>query len=536
MIETLSIMGRRYYWFCYLFATIAFTLSIFNLAGFMTNNPATFFNSDAYYFPMMYRDIFVHGFPVDGWVVATANCFFPEMPLYFFLAFFGNEIMALYIWPVLFSLIWVVLASFLATNLTRIKFGEVFGVFLLISAIFLVLSAHKDQLYLKWLYSLVHPHGSTLMALSGLIILVSIFQKPGTKKILVISLICLVATASDKLFVPLFIFPATLLIFFRWVLIRKRHYLFLFVSLLVCAWLGIQTMEIIKEANLIYFASLKLKLKYFDFSFVPWIHSTITGLWRDLQIPGKLVVSLSAFFGGIYLITNFGLLWKNIRTQKVYLLYFIVFIWISTFCVIFSSALIGMIAYNNPVQHRYLSGVYTLHLLFLAIMLIRMIDVFFRKYLCFIVPILFILITCIFISFGTYYKYQSIYADPLAICLDQNKEKYKLESGLADYWNAKAVTLFSKKNIMVNQVTEGIEIYHWVNNLWWYSGKSRQPQYNFVITEKLDMEAIHNKFGLPDQSLECATRTIFVYDSPNNFLKNFPGRAAIVKRRQLLQQ
>lgn len=117
-----------------------------------------------------------------------------------------------------------------------------------------------------------------------------------------------------------------------------------------------------------------------------------------------------------------------------------------------------------------------------------------------------------------------------ARCIDENKEKYSLNHGVANFWIAQPVTSMSKKEIRVNQVCDLTNLlpYYWQNSKEWflkgvsYSGK---PYYNFIILSKNNPEGveqvIRKKYGKETDSFECSDcssiRKVLVYSYETNF-------------------
>lgn len=83
----------------------------------------------------------------------------------------------------------------------------------------------------------------------------------------------------------------------------------------------------------------------------------------------------------------------------------------------------------------------------------------------------------------------------LTHCLLQHKAKHNLKYGLAEYWTARPIQLFSKNKIRVVQVKPStLNFYHFANNagyFWQGSKHLGEPQYNFII---LGFQPVHDEF------------------------------------------
>ena len=163
--------------------------------------------------------------------------------------------------------------------------------------------------------------------------------------------------------------------------------------------------------------------------------------------------------------------------------------------------------------HRYLIPVLVLPVFGTVFTIVLLSPVRFNYiYKLFIIPILFI-----FIIYGIRtIKATPVelinYRKPLAVCLDAHVDKYGLKYGLSDYWNAKPLTLFSKRALRVNQTGKTLGTAYWINNYYWYFGKDKSPEYNFIITDRLDRKLILKKYGSPAHTLYCAGSEIFIYN------------------------
>lgn len=96
--------------------------------------------------------------------------------------------------------------------------------------------------------------------------------------------------------------------------------------------------------------------------------------------------------------------------------------------------------------------------------------------------------------------------------VDYYAAKYQLKYGLSDYWNAKYISAFSRRGLRVNQVTEDIQPQPWINNGNWYRTVYGEPvHYDFVITERLNEERMIERWGDPQERINCQGRILFIY-------------------------
>lgn len=106
------------------------------------------------------------------------------------------------------------------------------------------------------------------------------------------------------------------------------------------------------------------------------------------------------------------------------------------------------------------------------------------------------------------------YYPSLAACLDQHADAYGLRRGLAQYWQARMINLFSRRGLRVAQVSPALQPYFWTNSLADYA----QP-FDFIVVEPapngdafgLLAEPVLQRFGPPSASFGCGRRRVLVY-------------------------
>jgi hypothetical protein len=116
-------------------------------------------------------------------------------------------------------------------------------------------------------------------------------------------------------------------------------------------------------------------------------------------------------------------------------------------------------------------------------------------------------------------EYQQRPERRLADCLDANKDAYGLKSGVGDFWQARPISLLSRRGIRVVPVRDGsLTPYHYMSNVKWFLGEAgtpyAAPEYNFVVTSGLAISRIVSKYGPPTRQFTCPSVVglILVYD------------------------
>jgi hypothetical protein len=110
--------------------------------------------------------------------------------------------------------------------------------------------------------------------------------------------------------------------------------------------------------------------------------------------------------------------------------------------------------------------------------------------------------------------------DPLGTCLLQQRDSLGLKAGLAEYWRARAATIGANWTIQVDQITADGDPYHWGNDPSWFehsiADPGRAPEYNFIVVDKLDSDALLRRYGRPAHTDRCGAFTLWVYAKPLN--------------------
>jgi hypothetical protein len=103
-------------------------------------------------------------------------------------------------------------------------------------------------------------------------------------------------------------------------------------------------------------------------------------------------------------------------------------------------------------------------------------------------------------------------------CIDEHTARYQIQYGISEYWEAKHLSLLSKRDVFVVQAKQ---LYHnslfpqyWINIIAWY-----KHDFEFIITRTvqdgslvLEPEFVKRRFGSPSGSFLCDEKTVLVYN------------------------
>ena len=120
--------------------------------------------------------------------------------------------------------------------------------------------------------------------------------------------------------------------------------------------------------------------------------------------------------------------------------------------------------------------------------------------------------TDVFTQFEHLSKYDDYYP-PLVACIDKATSERGIYAGVGGYWDAKYISILSKHGVKISQVKVNFDPDIWINNPYWYE---RFPP-KFVLFDpnarfELGMDFIINRFGYPEEIINCETRELWFYD------------------------
>jgi hypothetical protein len=481
------------------------------------------YNSDTLSFPARFQSV-MHGERILGWNFGAASFFFPDMAFYFPLnALIPDFRLALVIFGVLQIL--AVLAGFALLEAEALPESRDKPLRLFVFAALLAYLA-RDSAYsgLKTLMGTGHHVGAFISLLFALWLILRMTGRETDRRSLLANSLALLfvtvlTTVSDALFLVQLVAPAVAALALMWLfaLVSGRRLALLTATLMAGAMGG----------RLIYdrfFMRPDLR-HYFSLS-ISRVSKPLGAVLTFLQEPGGIPILLGLFVL-ISIVACVGLILARIRRLGlrrggsdgglVCLSSFTVFLCLSNFsAIVLSSADSGSLArYTIPMvlfPLLLLSPLTQYALRAVAVDISRPV----RLALLLVLPLLLVLTiqksSNVVRLAGCYPKWVSD--------LDQEFAKRNLKFGLAQYWQAKYLSFFSRQGVQVVQVTSSLQPFLWEN----YPDSYQRP-FEFIITDEtaakqrpdyktayyLDAERIVARFGPPDETFTCGTNTVRVY-------------------------
>jgi hypothetical protein len=92
-------------------------------------------------------------------------------------------------------------------------------------------------------------------------------------------------------------------------------------------------------------------------------------------------------------------------------------------------------------------------------------------------------------------------------CIRDYAKQKKITAGISDYWNSKYITLFTKRELILNSFSSDLEPYIWITN----QSNYNQKKYHFILLDGLSESKILEKWGEPKERFKCVTSELWFY-------------------------
>jgi len=499
-------------------------LIIILFAGLSSKNINNYLSSDMLYLPSIYKDLIIDKSGLAGWNLNAAPNFLPDMMIFFIIrSFFSHFIPACFT----FSILQVVTVLILLSTLYKIVFKELNYIHLsfaslLMSMFLMAYLVNHDFVYSFYMLSISYHIGAFIMALLSMILMFKFLKTEKNLHLAILFTISLLSVINDKLYVIMFSIPVFSLLLMLIIEKEKRNVLIkILAANIISLVLGLFLYRMLKLSGYVHIIGLSWK----TFNFVNIIPSLKIFLEQHLSYISKFdfrgIINLLFLFSFIthiiFLIKNLSKALKGKEFNKnelTYLLVFTTFLFITLTAPILNGSYVSMAILRYNIYSLY-AGVFSIGFLLYKFRLPL-------NYLK-IVLVIFLFVESVFIiskiknqdiinglsNFMNYYPEEVQYIDQLA---KENNLKY----GVAEYWNAKHTTMLSRQNVRIYTVLSDVAAwYHVTNQNWFYKGGKGDygnPEFNFIITQRLNKENILRQLGNPIDTLYCANGLeIFVF-------------------------
>ena len=510
------------------FLVISIAWIIFILAFIFIENiffQHSVYNADMLYLPSLLNDILIENNGIIGWKLSPQVMLFPDIIIYLIIFLLTKNVKYAYI---LFSIVQLLLLIFsLRYLLSRILKKKLLINILpvLIITVFVFFASFSDLISYIMIPGM--HIGMLILSIISIAIILHFIKKPSKILLTALLLASFLAALSDKLYVISFVVPMGLVLVF--LLFSKKFQtkkaisvlIVLFVSCILSSLIPLIIDLVLAENSFLYPISdySEISLTGIDNSIVNFFVA-MKGLYSWPGVFFVLTVLLS-------MIVNIFCFFNNFKNKDNFFLYKIIFSFI--YLSLFFTAFVMIITNNffDIVSLRYLIVPVSLHVIFFVYFVF--INIFKRIRLKYAFYSMIIIILVFIFYNSNFFRNNNISEiinsqDNLVACLDNHKERYNLKYGVADYWNAKKVTAYSKQGIRLYQVDENIFPEHWHNNKNWYLDIKEESYYNFIVLDTIKESKAIDQFGEPDAIFKCISIKIYVYDKKIDFNKKLISR------------
>lgn len=440
-----------------------------------------FFNSDALYLPSLYRDLIVEGNSLEGWNTAPSILFMPDVILFFLLrALTGNFIIAAFAFGLVqyLAIAGFGILIFRAAFPDRTFFAPAFMLILL--SIFLMVSIVSHHfIFASYLFLNGFHTGAFLMALISVWLSLRYLQTSGRSWLIALYVVAPLSVASDLLFVVMYPMAFGFSLIFRFFYQKDTATKRLLILIAISTAAGLLIFWGVRQSGYIHLGRAAYVMD-FD-NILPSFRMLVNQLSEylsagDFRSVIILLAGLSLVGQMVYLIRR--LLQRNITSLRT--------LWLM-FSVLF---ILGV--YAAPVATGSYTGFDSLRYNFAAIVLAIINPAL-------LIPVLFnrshlvkqllrggavILLTVWLVTGLVNFRAPGLhdffnYYPELARQADKIASQYDLKKGIADFWKAKFITMFSKEGLEVYPAFEyGHPYHHLLDEDVFYDESS---EFNFII-------------------------------------------------------
>lgn len=462
------------------FAILGLIVSVFS--NFNQSEFDVFFNSDTLYLPSIYKDLFVDKNPIKGWHFNASPNLFPDMILYFLLMLINSSdfILCSFLFGVIQCVVILILFSKIFKEvLPNYSRHWIALSYILLSFFFLEsLFFSKDFTYTFYLISNSYHVGSFVLSLFCFFITLKIIKTSDTKFFILLFIMGLLGVFSDRLFIVLYAIPMfiTSLFFYKKIETRKNVKLILVFCLFVLIGLKIfvytghsGVISFVEPHRIMSFDTIKSSFEIYTNQMLGYLTTFGFRAFTIYLFIASLLCMIILFF-------------QTKKTENFIVNLFSVYSLVFSGVVIIAPIINGN--YSGTDTLRY--NIYPFYFACLSLIVfianqfksIRLIYI--SKYVIMVFCGLIFVIALSKISTHGLKNYFNYYPKVVKD-IDEISNKQNLLCGIGNYWDAKKVTLFSKKGVKIYSVFDDLTVYDHLANVNWFFGKNK---FNFVLLNK----------------------------------------------------
>lgn len=472
-----------------------------------------FFNTDSLYLPSIYKDLFQDGGSLKGWHLNHAPGFFPDMPLFFLSTAIGwsNYIIGTLLFGVFQYLIILITLKYIFKQFHITEKALVIFNFIFAIAVFSFTKHDYDSwFYLTFLLLTNAYHlGAFVNALIGYVLISGYIKSNNKIFLFLLAVLSILAAISDKLFVINFSAIVLILSLLTAIVERKLLKGRALVILVSLASAGIGWFLSKYLADLEYYHIITAENKVFNWSgiYESWNH--FRRAISELFIPFSRYSILGIAAGISLLIASYRIVMVLITKQSIQNRYLEVFVVTFALVTLLTPVISG--AFTGFDAFRYNMPGFIVLWIYLSIQIAQW------KWNPKIVSVVNLIgITSAFVAFGINHEQWSKninYYPEIAQQVDSLTDVAGVKYGVAEYWVAKNITLFSRSGIRVYTAYDVMTPwYHVMNQNWFYhqiEDPSKPVDFEFIVyTSPNQKKRCDELFGTDYDSIGIETKLL----------------------------
>jgi hypothetical protein len=502
------------------------------LCSLVFNNPEftrEWTNADSLVLTSFVWDVRNHDYAWSGFHLPRIPSVFPDLVVYFLLdQLLGDYRWAIFGYAVAQFVGFIFAGAWLIRLATAARLSQAVGVLALLVTLVISVDLHFSPIVRHFdIFLLVTHFSAFLLSLVAIGLTTLLIEKWRSWWALLLGLCCFIAFLSDKIFAFDFAFPLAAA---------------LLVSILLRLTSAARSTAILSVVAIGVTCATFVDKYLVRESDIPveevWSHAVqfVTQTHRYLSdVPVAATLSFLLPFA-VSLVTPFLLVRQGTDQEKMLrggrvpdiadqgrAFRRLVFLWVFMIFALAALVMLGAAVFvTAPQSYRYLTVVLFWPIIFSAIAILWFARLEWMPPHGTLILALAIMATTSSGSLGA--RAFASWRHPLAICILENREAFQLHAGLSDYWLSRPVTISTNWTIQVDQIDFAGRPFVWENDPMWYlrsfSAPEQAPEYNFIITDRLDIDAIRHRFGEPDRIEPCDRWTIWIYHDAGALWRN----------------
>jgi hypothetical protein len=453
---------------------------------------ALLFHSDSDYLPALYRDLVEQGGRLSQWNLTPAPSFVPDWPLFFLARWCAGDLFhALPVYFVLQGLLLCALLLWLARSVLDRQQA-------------MATAAWASVLVFYWAMRPIVPYVYFYLSAfhCGVFLLLLLSLRLAQRQwYWLLGTVAVLASLSDRLYVLQYSLPAlATLAGLHW---RQRlPWLRQALAIVLGSVMGVQLYKLVARPLTL---PWKIALDAIPVN-LPQLGNMLGETWQ--YAPACLLL-LSLYYLALTLLLPGTLLGRGWRIRHPLAAQLALFNWLSM-----AATLAAVLLSSNSLTVRYFIPAYVLPLLVGPVMLYTGLPARWHGYLttallacavwqtqAMLLPVL-----------RDLDQVQQAYYPPPVACLDGVIAQYRLQRGMANYWDAKRYGMLSRHQPVMAPYTSALEPMHWITSESVFS-----KPYDFVLVgigqqpDVLPVDALLRLNGAPAARVSCGVFEVLVY-------------------------